>query len=108
MEIMFCYLRLVVASGGISNDAAVLFEAFGGGQQFGLDDVVRDCGFSRRRAADIIAELTAAGIVTGPGRAMTIRFGAHSAIQGLMRARSNNAGTALDTGLINARAVLDD
>lgn len=97
----------MVASGGISNDAAVLLQVFGGGQEFTLDDVLRDCKFGQQRAADVVSELTTVGIVARSGTVLTIRFGAHSAIQGLLRARSNSAGSALDAGLINARAALD-
>jgi len=105
--ISVCYLRHVGASGEISNDAGMLFAAFSEGQEFTLADVVDRCSVDPARAAAVVAELTTAGILSRSGQSMTLRIGAHSAIQGLLRARGNTAGTALDAGLINARAALD-
>lgn len=94
-------------SGKISDGASLLFDAFSEGQEFTLDDVVTRCSVSQSQASDILAELTTAGILLRSGDSVTIRFGAHSAIKGLLRARANTAGSALDAGLINARAALD-
>jgi DNA-binding CsgD family transcriptional regulator len=91
----------------ISVEATAVLQAFGERSGFTLDEVPAACPLTRSRAAEAVAELVAAGIASDDGDAYAIRFGSHSAIQGLLRAREGRAGSELDSGLINARAALD-
>lgn len=98
---------MVSASLALSADAAAVLEAFVERRTFSLDEAPDACSLSRSRTRDAVGELIEHGIVSSDADRYTIRFGSQAAIQGLLRARRGSAASAVDSGLIDARAVLD-